>query len=188
MLLTRQLTDLADDPALEQTLSLSRSISSSLRSACLELCPPLLDELGLPEALRWLAQPTEMQSGVHVAFQKRVMTDKLFQRPPADVELTLYRIGQEALTNVVKHAEASLVQICLRRNVRGAITLLIADNEHGLQRSRPLTGSLGLTGMAECMQAIGGKWALRVYTTGIPCHLAPNICQKSCHFSNNGQL
>jgi signal transduction histidine kinase len=59
MLLTRQLTDLADGPSIAQTLSLARSITSSLRSTCLQLRPPLLDELGLPEALRWLAQQTE---------------------------------------------------------------------------------------------------------------------------------
>ncbi|HZR40431.1 MAG TPA: ATP-binding protein [Ktedonobacteraceae bacterium] len=161
MLLTRQLTDLADSPSVAQTLSLARSITSSLRSTCLELRPPLLDELGLPEALRWLAQQTEQQSGIRVTFQNRTMIDKPFQRPPGDVELTLYRIGQEALTNVVKHAEASLVQVRLRSNAQGAIALLIVDNGHGLHRSRPLTGSLGLTGMAERMQAIRGKWSLR---------------------------
>ncbi len=160
MLLTRQLTDLADGPSVAQTLSLARSITNSLRSTCLELCPPLLDELGLPEALRWQAQQMEQQNGTRVIFQERTTTDRPFQRPGGDVELTLYRVGQEALTNVVKHAEASLVRVRLR-NARGSIALLIVDNGRGLQRSRPLTGSLGLTGMAERMQAIGGKWALR---------------------------
>jgi signal transduction histidine kinase len=89
------------------------------------------------------------------------MTDRPFQGPAGDVELTLYRVGQEALTNVVKHAEASLIRVHLRSNEQGAIALLIVDNGRGLQRSRPLTGSLGLTGMAERMQAVGGKWALR---------------------------
>ncbi|MBO0780259.1 MAG: GAF domain-containing protein [Ktedonobacteraceae bacterium] len=161
MLLTRQLTDLADGPSVAPALSLAHSITNSLRSTCLELRPPLLDELGLPEALRWLAQQMEQQNGTRVIFQECTTTDRPFQRPASDVELTLYRVGQEALTNVVKHAEASLVRVRLRSNVQGAIALLIVDNGHGLQRSRPLTGSLGLTGMAERMQAIGGKWTLR---------------------------
>lgn len=83
------------------------------------------------------------------------MTDKPFQCLPGDVELTLYRVGQEALTNVVKHAEASLVQLRLRRNAQGAIALLIVDNGCGLQRSRPLTGSLGLTTYAGYRRQMG---------------------------------
>jgi signal transduction histidine kinase len=161
MLLTRQVADLGDSPQVAKVLSQARSIAGSLRATCLELRPPLLDEPGLPEALSFLAQQTQQQSGMRVLFQTRMPAGGPGLRPSDEVELMLYRVCQEALTNVVKHAEASLVWIRLRISAQGTIALLIVDNGHGLQRRRPGTGSLGLTGMAERMEAIGGSWALR---------------------------
>lgn len=161
MLLTRQLTDLDDDPRIAKALPLARSITNGLRTSCLQLRPPLLDELGLPEALRWLAQQTEQQSGIRILYQFLSVSDTLFSRPLPAVELALYRMAQEALTNAIKHAEASLIRMRLRTNREGAVTLLIADNGRGLQRSRPLTGSLGLAGIAERLQSIGSKLYLR---------------------------
>jgi signal transduction histidine kinase len=161
MLLTRQLTDLGDDLRIAKTLPMARSITNGLRSSCLELRPPLLDELGLPEALRWLAQQTEQQSGIRVIYQFLPTSDAAFPRPPQAVELALYRVAQEALTNALKHAEANLIRVRLRFNREGIITLLIMDNGRGLQRSHPSTGSLGLAGMTERMQAISGKLYLR---------------------------
>jgi len=82
-------------------------------------------------------------------------------RLPADVELALYRIAQEALSNVLKHAGASTVVVRLRRCGSGKVVLLIADNGHGFRRHQPGNGGLGLVGMQERILAIGGSFQLR---------------------------
>lgn len=161
MLLVRQLADASTMSEVATAMPLARSVVKSLRSTCLELRPPLLDELGLPEALRWLTQQTAQRGHIQIDLQLDLqginVTDK---RPPGEVELVLYRVAQEALSNVLKHAEASRVKLRLRYSRQGTITLLMADNGHGLQHV-PQPESLGLAGMKERMQAIAGSFRLR---------------------------
>jgi signal transduction histidine kinase len=76
-------------------------------------------------------------------------------RLPSDVETALYRIVQEALTNIVKHAHASVVSIVLARSGR-AITAVIEDNGSGFKPSAGGDG-LGLLGMGERLALLGGK-------------------------------
>lgn len=159
MLVVRQLSDASNMTEVAEAMPLARSVASSLRRTCLELRPPLLDELGLAEAFRWLARQTEERSGGQTAIH--IVCQGVWQtRPPADVELAFYRVGQEALSNVFKYASASRVAIRLKCAHDG-ITLLIADNGRGLQQRRPLAENLGLAGMHERMAAIGGKLQMR---------------------------
>lgn len=162
MLVVRQLSDAGTMSEVAEVMPLARSVVASLRRTCLELRPPLLDELGLAEAFRWLARSTEELSGgictISVDCQGCWET-----RPPNSVELALYRIGQEALSNVFKYAGANRVVIRLRRETHGAISLLISDNGRGLRQKRRAAESLGLVGMHERMTAIGG--CLQIRTT-----------------------
>jgi signal transduction histidine kinase len=77
------------------------------------------------------------------------------------MELALYRVGQEALSNIFKYASASRAVIRLRRKQDGAISLLISDNGRGLQQKQRQAENLGLVGMHERMTAIGGTLHIR---------------------------
>ncbi len=160
MLVVRQLSDAGTMAEVAEVMPLARSVASSLRRTCLELRPPLLDELGLAEAFQWLARQTEERSGGQIAIQITCQGDWQ-TRLPADVELAFYRVGQEALSNVSKYAGANRVAIRLKRERGGSISLLISDNGRGLPQRRPLAENLGLAGMHERMAAIGGKLHMR---------------------------
>lgn len=160
MLVVRQLSDAGTMAEVAEVMPLARSVEASLRRTCLQLRPPLLDELGLEEAFHWLARQTEERSENRLQIQIHC-TGRWEMRPPANVELALYRVGQEALSNVFKYAGASLAVICLRRRPGGAISLLISDNGCGLQQKQRQAENLGLIGMHERMAAIGGTLQIR---------------------------
>jgi signal transduction histidine kinase len=161
MLVVRQLSDAGTMAEVAEVMPLARAVVVSLRRTCLELRPPLLDELGLAEALLWLVRQAGERSEPQVRLQA-VCLGNWQRRLPASVELALYRVAQEALSNVFKYAHASLVRVRLRWTLRGTIALLVADNGRGILKERPLAENLGLAGMCERMEAIGG--ALRIRT------------------------
>jgi signal transduction histidine kinase len=138
MLLSRQLADARDMTEVAEEMPLARLVVSSLRQTCLELRPPLLDELGLSEALNWLAKQHEQRSGGQVRI-------RLIERLAAPIELALYRVTQEALSNILKHAHASQVVIKLRQNREGLLTVLIGDNGRGFQPGRVITERLAFS-------------------------------------------
>jgi signal transduction histidine kinase len=160
MLVVRQLSDASNMAEVAEVMPLARSVVSSLRRTCLELRPPLLDELGLAEALLWLARQAEERSETTIAIQVACPGDWQ-TRLPANAELAFYRVAQEALSNVFKYAGASRVRIRLRRTRHGNIALLISDNGRGILKQRPLAENLGLAGMYERMEAIGGTLRIR---------------------------
>ncbi|GCE19087.1 sensor histidine kinase [Dictyobacter kobayashii] len=163
MLLVRQLSDAKNIHALDTALPMARSIVTNLRRTCLALRPSLLEELGLAEALRWLGRQNELVGGK----QLHVIVYSLGQEPArmdgasSMVELAFYRVAQEALANVVKHAHATKVVVRLRYSVHGEISLVIADNGHGFRLGDPRLESLGIVGMHERMAAIGGSITVR---------------------------
>ncbi|MGI9060104.1 MAG: sensor histidine kinase [Ktedonobacteraceae bacterium] len=163
MLVVRQLSDASTMTEVADVMPLARSVVSSLRHTCLELRPPLLDELGLEEALHWLAQQTRQHgsnSGIRMEIQ--IVCEGLdHMRLPADSELALYRVAQEALSNALKYARASKVAVRLRSTPRGTISLIVADNGRGFKRKHSVKDSLGLVGMHERMLAIGGRLHIR---------------------------
>jgi signal transduction histidine kinase len=160
MLVVRQLSDASNMADVAEVMPLARSVATSLRRTCLELRPPLLDELGLREAFHWLARQTRERSGGRLAIEI-VCQGNWQMRLPADVELALYRVGQEALSNIFKYAGASRVVMRLKRCSDDTISLLIADNGRGMQQHRPQAENLGLAGMHERMVAIGGRLRIR---------------------------
>jgi PAS domain S-box-containing protein len=127
--------------------------SRTIREIISELRPPLIDELGLPAALAWEAKRFEARTGIVCEFippaaDIRIDTEK---------SIALYRICQEALTNVMRHARASTVKIALRR-AEDAHFLEIFDNGRGMaddEREKPKT--FGLLGMRERALALGGS-------------------------------
>ena len=130
-----------------------------VRRLALELRPPALDDLGLHAAVADLAQRFEEQRGIPVDSHARGQRGRL----PAEVELVLYRVAQEALTNVAKHAGATRAWIDLDRGARD-VTLSVRDDGQGFdpaaETSRDGRGlGLGLFGMEERVSLVGGSFA-----------------------------
>jgi two-component system sensor histidine kinase UhpB len=131
-----------------------------VRRLALELRPPALDDLGLAAALGELAQRFADQLGVAVDYQSRGLRGRL----PAEVELVLYRVAQEALTNVAKHARASRIWLDVDRSGED-VTISIRDDGRGFDRAAtaPSDGrglGLGLFGMEERVALVGGRFRI----------------------------
>jgi signal transduction histidine kinase len=161
MLVVRELSDAGTMADVAEVMPLARSVVASLRRTCLELRPPLLEELGLVEAFQWLVRQTVERGGNHLPVQI-ICRGSWSNRPSADVELAFYRVGQEALSNILKYAGASRVMLRLDQRANGQLSLLVIDNGRGLQpRPRRRAENLGLIGMQERMAAIGGQLQIR---------------------------
>jgi len=121
-----------------------------VRRLAVELRPKALDDFGLAAALERLRDTFSEQTGMRVDLESRIR-----DRLPPDVETALYRIVQEALTNIVKHAQANAVSIVLARKA-GAVTALIEDDGRGFNHDGSGEG-LGLLGMGERLALLGGR-------------------------------
>jgi two-component system, NarL family, sensor histidine kinase DevS len=123
-----------------------------VRRLAVELRPKALDDFGLVPALERLAQTFSEGTGIVVQLESHLGDERLAE----ELETTLYRLVQEALTNVVKHAHARTVSILLvRRNDR--VTAIIEDDGRGFEPSRAREDGLGLVGMRERVGLVGGK-------------------------------
>ena len=127
-----------------------------VRSLSLELRPSLLDDLGLGPALRWYLERQSERAGFTVRFDD----DLNDRRLPSEVETTCFRVAQEALTNVARHARAKQVHVTLAQR-DGRVHLRIRDDGVGFDvgrgHERAIAGeSLGLLGMEERASLAGG--------------------------------
>jgi len=122
-----------------------------VRRLAVELRPTALDDFGLVAALERLTGTFSEQTGIAVDLESRLREN---ERLPTEVETVLYRIVQEALTNVVKHARAERVSIVLMRNERG-VSAVIEDDGRGF-RPDANGGGLGLVGMRERVALVDG--------------------------------
>lgn len=126
-----------------------------VRRVALDLRPTILDDLGLGPALEWRVDEFSKASGLHAT----IHVDNLEQRLPRDIELVFYRVGQESLSNVARHAQAENVVVSLRRE-NGLINLEVIDDGIGFN---PVTTAanapdgLGLLGMRERVAMINGR-------------------------------
>ena len=149
---------------LEDVTGLAENMMSGLRRVIADLRPPVLDDLGLVPALRRLGSDLQERAGVAVTVQ----ADEMSGRLPPSVEITLFRVAQEALTNIGKHAHARQARILLRREP-GQVTLRISDDGQGLPAHGGLAGAasdwatvyrdgahFGLLGMQERVALLNG--------------------------------
>ncbi len=126
-----------------------------VRRLAVQLRPKALDDFGLTPALERLAQTFAEATELHVDVEGRLGEERL----PPEVETTLYRIVQEALTNILKHAEATNVSILLMR--RGATaTVVIEDDGRGFDPEHVREGGVGLLGMRERVELHDGRLTL----------------------------
>jgi signal transduction histidine kinase len=126
----------------------------SLRALIAELRPPALDQLGLEPALASLVQRTATTSGLEIAADVRLGGDG--DRLQPELETTVYRIVQEALTNVAKHARATTVAVAVRE-ADGCVDVRVADDGAGLGAGPRSSGGFGLVGMRERVELAGGE-------------------------------
>lgn len=127
-----------------------------VRSLTLNLRPPMLDDLGLAPALRWLADQTRRSGGLKVRF---IAED--IPRLPAEIETTCFRVAQEAMTNVVRHAKALKIVMTLRLKDT-ALVLSVQDDGIGFDVARAQSeaargGSVGLLSMQERIVLANGS-------------------------------
>lgn len=131
---------------------LEREITA-LRGIIADLRPPALDELGLEPALRTLAERVGGAGGLGVELDLTLGDRRL----GAEVELISYRVAQEALTNIVKHAAATVIRVELRVTTSG-LELCVRDDGRGLGESAAeRSGGYGITGMRERAEIGGGR-------------------------------
>lgn len=129
----------------------------SVRRIASELRPGVLDRLGLSAGLEWLLNEFGRRTGVHTA----LAVEGIDEAVDADVSTALFRITQEALTNVARHSGASAVKARLTGNADD-IQLCIEDNGSGFDPTAELQGpSLGLLGMKERASRLGGTLDIR---------------------------
>ncbi|HET7045901.1 MAG TPA: GAF domain-containing protein [Gaiellaceae bacterium] len=123
-----------------------------VRRLAVELRPQALDDFGLVPALERLVDSVGEQSGIETQLEAR-----LGERLSPEAETALYRIVQEALTNVVKHAEARHVSILLVRR-EASVSAVIEDDGRGFVPSEAREGGLGLLGMRERLELVDGRF------------------------------
>jgi len=168
--LVRMLELLGDDPRLPPDLAplvlrdgeLATEVVDTLRTVIHGLRPPVLDDLGAVAALRQLVGEVRARHGIVIRLQ--VSGDQV--RLSDLSELTLYRVAQEALSNVVRHAQAKHTRVDLNFGER--VVLTVTDNGRGIPESSITgagsAGGLGLIGMRERVNLIGGSLEVRSRT------------------------
>jgi len=168
--LVRMLEILSDDPRLPADLAplvrrdgeLATGVVDVLRNVIHGLRPPVLDDFGAVAALRQLVAEVRTRHGVSVRL--RVTGDQV--RLSAQNELTVYRVAQEALSNVVRHAKATHARVDLHFGQQ--VVLTVTDDGCGIPASgiSPASagGHLGLIGMRERVDQVGGSLEVRAQT------------------------
>lgn len=134
---------------IDSSIETVRRISSELR-------PAVLDDLGLAAAIKWQAQEFQSRTGITCMCHSLGEVEGMRR----DRDMAVYRIFQEALTNVLRHAQATRIDLFMSSN-DGEFILEIRDNGRGIsEQESVITGSLGLLGMRERAQLVGGKLSI----------------------------
>jgi PAS domain S-box-containing protein len=144
-------------PHLEECVSLLQQAGEQVRNLALELRPTMLDTLGLEATLRWLAEHHQQRTGCEVQVVGHLSGAPL----SADLVIACFRVVQEALTNVARHARARHVWIELNQS-ESILELVVRDDGVGFavaatQEQAVRRGHLGLLGMRERVQLLGGN-------------------------------
>jgi signal transduction histidine kinase len=147
----------AQSPLLDEGAALVEQAIEQVRDLSLLLRPAMLEHLGLVAALRWLVKTQAQRVGYHASFT----ADELPVAPAPDVEITCYRVLQEALTNIARHARARNVSVALQV-VDRVLRLTIRDDGEGfelaaMRRRASQGGSVGLLSLEERASLANGR-------------------------------
>ena len=148
--------------ALVESMSLAEQSMTEIRTLSYTLHPPFLEEAGLLSALRWYAAGFAERSGIDVDLD----LPESFRRLPRDTETALFRIVQESLINIHRHAGSETARIRLQRDAE-ALVLEIEDRGHGIPSASlaRITGKqgvagVGIAGMGERVEQLGGRFEI----------------------------
>lgn len=169
--LANQLQRIADDARgvgnlglkhrVDDALDITRSALHDTRELSRLLRPTLLDDLGLDAALAWLARTLSERAGLNISFQSELDEQRLHP----DVETLLFRITQEALTNVIRHSDARSAHIIVKHTPM-LLILRVEDDGHGFDAAQAAqaernASSSGLRGMRDRAELFGGRVEIR---------------------------
>ncbi len=158
-ILPEDLTDVREK--MRATGVLAEQTLENVRKLIFDLRPTLLDDLGLGPAVRWYAKNTLEPAGIQVSFD----ASSHLGRAPAPVETALFRIAQEAVTNIVRHSEAHHARLALSRD-QNKWVLLVEDDGCGFDIGAAERGGngnhrWGLFGLRERVELLGGSVNIR---------------------------
>jgi two-component system, NarL family, sensor kinase len=157
----RELQDL-----LNTIKELTRQCTQKIRSASYLLHPPLLQEAGLVPAISWLAEGFAERTGIRVNVRISPKLGRLAEM----AEMAIFRVVQESLSNVLRHSDSKVVDIRLSRRP-GTINLSVKDRCPGGGRPQAIEthqhAGVGIAGMKERVQELGGKLDVRTVTGGM---------------------
>jgi signal transduction histidine kinase len=149
----------SDRDALTDSIALAEQSMTEVRTLSYLLHPPFLDDAGLMAALRWYAAGFAERSGIKVGLD----LPESLERLPLDTETALFRVVQESLINIHRHAGSDIASIRLRRDA-GTLALEIEDRGHGIPSASLnliTTGGglagVGIAGMSERLKQLGGR-------------------------------
>ena len=140
---------------LDETAAILDQLLGQVRQISLDLRPPMLDDLGLVPALRSFVDEQGRRASVAVRFSAEHVPEKL----DPEIQITCFRIAQEAITNAVRHAKATQLDIALRYKNGKTLQLLVRDNGIGFnaRSAQAQADDLGLIGMKERASLVGGR-------------------------------
>ena len=144
--------------ALDEALALIRQVSKDTRSLTLELCPPLLYEMGLAAAVEWLLGKFRFKYGIDYEFENHVQSVPLND----DLRGLLFQAVRELLLNIIKHADARHVKVAIASEEEDFLNIRVEDDGIGfdvsqLDCSRHETGGFGLFNLRERLRHLDGR-------------------------------
>jgi signal transduction histidine kinase len=145
--------------ALEQAQAAVRKAVEDLRRVAVDLRPPNLEIMGLTAAVTELLDKVKEQAKFKILFRNELGNKKI----PEDMAIVMYRVIQESLTNIIKHAKAKTVKIRLYAD-RKNINVVIADDGIGFDLNKALyrkgKPKIGIEGMRERVDSLGGEFTI----------------------------
>jgi PAS domain S-box-containing protein len=157
-----RITERRDTTQLAECSQLAEEAIKEVRTISYLLYPPMLEELGLKSAIPWYVEGFTSRSGIKTTFE----VSPGFDRVPEDVELALFRVLQEALTNVHRHSDSATAKVQLLKE-EGAVVLKIVDEGKGIHPKNGDSTShtmrafgVGLRGMSERLHQLSGSLEL----------------------------
>ncbi|HZI89896.1 MAG TPA: ATP-binding protein [Candidatus Polarisedimenticolia bacterium] len=139
----------------DQPMAIVNELMARVRNLSMDLRPPMLEEMGLVPTLEWYFHRFTSRNGVQVTFHQDIGRT----RYPDEIEITAFRIVQESLTNVARHAAIDEVQVILRDDREG-LWVRIEDRGRGFLPNQVRGVSAGLIGMNERARLVGGQFTI----------------------------
>jgi signal transduction histidine kinase len=165
--LDHDLSDKEREQIRADTKSIVKNLGTELRTISHLLHPPLLDEVGLSCALQWYVEGFRQRCGI----EAELKIDSNLRRLSSEMEIAVFRVVQECLTNVHRHSQASRATVSLFV-INSSVRLEVSDNGEGISSVQPGSNGfpaivgVGISGMRERVSQLGGQLAIKSSSAG----------------------